>query len=86
MPTRSENPGRKVLMVETVSVVLGHQTDPAPLLVHLPRLPPEVTEEVGGVELQAGLVAPHLQPSSSHSVLQAANLAAQGGIERSRES
>ena len=68
-------------MVETVSVVLGHQTDPAPLLVQLPLLPLEASEEVGGVELQAGLVAPHLQPSSSHLVLQAGNTPGQGGSE-----
>ena len=66
----SEDARRKVLMVETVSVVLAHQTDPAPLLVQLPLLALEASEEVGGVELQAGLVAPHLQPSSSHLVLQ----------------
>ena len=81
---RSEDARWKVLMVQTVPVVLGHQADPAPLLVNLLRLPPEVVEEVGGVELQAGLVAPHLQPSSSHSVLQAGHLAVQEGIE-SRE-
>ena len=65
-------------MVDTVPVVLGHQTDPAPLLVQLALLPREAAEEVGGVELQAGLVAPHLQPSSGHSVLQAGYTAGQG--------
>ena len=79
---RSEDAGGKVLMVERVSVVLGHQTDPAPLLVQRALLPPEAGEEVGGVELQAGLVAPHLQPSSSQSVLQAGHTPRQGSVVR----
>ena len=82
MLARSEDAGGKVLMVERVSVVLGHQTDPAPLLVQRALLPPEAGEEVGGVELQAGLVAPHLQPSSSQSVLQAGDTPRQGSVVR----
>ena len=75
MLARSEDAGGKVLMVERVSVVLGHQTDPAPLLVQLALLPPEAAEEVGGVELQAGLVAPHLQPPTRGRVLQRGHVA-----------
>ena len=62
-------------MVDTVPVVLGHQTDPAPLLVQLALLPREAAEEVGGVELQAGLVGPHLHPPPSERVLQTGHVA-----------
>ena len=72
---RSEDPRRKVLMVDTIPVVLGHQTEPAPPLVQLVLLPPQSGQEVGRVELQAGLVAPHLQPPPSEAVLQAGHTA-----------
>ena len=72
---RPEEPGRKVAMVDAVPVVLGHQTEAAPLPVQLGLLALQPTEEVGRVELQAGLVAPHLQPPPSEAVLQAGHTA-----------
>ena len=69
-------------MVDTVPVVLGHQTHSAPLLVHLALLPPEASEEVSRVELQAGLVAPHLQSPARHPLLQAGHRARQRLVVR----
>ena len=62
-------------MVDTVPVVLSHQTDSAPLLVPLALLPPEARQEVSRVELQAGLVTPNLQSSARLSVLEAGHTA-----------
>ena len=62
-------------MVDAIPVVLGHQTEAAPFPVQLALLALQPTEEVGRVELQAGLVAPHLQPSPSLAVLQARHTA-----------
>ena len=69
------------MVVDTVPVVLRHQAEAAPLVVQFAMFPPQSPgvplrwEEVCRVELEAGLVGPHLHPPPSEGVLQTGHVA-----------
>ena len=67
------------MVVDTVPVVLRHQAEAAPLVVQFAMFPPQSPgvprQEVCRVELEAGLVGPHLHPPPSERVLQTGHVA-----------